>query len=594
MLRRALLATLLASAITPVLCAKERILVHRIGASESTLFIAKADGSDERPLLPTSGLDYNASFSADGKWIIFTSERGGSADIYRVHPDGSGLERLTDDPAYDDQAALSPDGKQLAFVSSRGTGSADIWTLDLQTKKARNLTHAPGSFRPCWSPDGKWIALSSDRNTSVRRLDAERFAQVHAVSIYVMRTDSTDARRLTPTDKFAGSPKWSSDGKRVVFYEMEIHDTYNAMRPGFGIPVDSQIISVDVATGARQEHTSGPGLKVSPQYLSENRIGYVIKAGPRMGLAFTTGDQGASGKMRNASWSRDGKWVVYQKWSYDWPQNRRLFSIDPEFDLADSAPFPAYSHDGKKLAVTNLGTGIVAMPSVSVMDADGTNAKLIFPGEEGALALAPQWSPKDDWIAFGVGFYFVPHARPARVMLMRPDGSELHEVTKTAGNSGFPSWSPDGKRIVYRFWSESEYGLRIINLDDGSTTQLTSGFDNFPGWSPKGDLIEFTRFSEGDFDIYTIRPDGTGLRRLTTSPGNDAHAIWSPDGKHILFSSARFGVKDEAPLYDDIPQPYAELFVMNADGSGQRPLTDNQWEDGTPAWAPASTSSSKH
>jgi len=125
-LRRALLATLLVSAITPVLCAKERILLHRIGPSQSTLFIANADGSDERPLLPNSGFDYNASFSADGKWIIFTSERGGSADIYRVHPDGSGLERLTEDPAYDDQGALSPDGKQLAFVSSRSTGSADI------------------------------------------------------------------------------------------------------------------------------------------------------------------------------------------------------------------------------------------------------------------------------------------------------------------------------------------------------------------------------------------------------------------------------------------------------------------------------------
>ena len=52
------------------------------------------------------------------------------------------------------------------------------------------------------------------------------------------------------------------------------------------------------------------------------------------------------------------------------------------------------------------------------------------------------------------------------------------------------------------------------------------------------------------------------------------------------FSSARFGFKDEAPLYHDVPQPYAELFVMNADGSGQRPLTDNQWEDGTPAGHP--------
>jgi len=151
-LRRALLATLLASAITPVLSAKEKILLHRIGPSESTLFIAKTDGSDERPLLPKSCFDYNASFSADGKWIIFTSERGGSADIYRVHPDGSGLERLTDDPAYDDQAALSPDGKQLAFVSSRSAGSADIWVLDLQTKKARNLTHAPGEFSAIMVP----------------------------------------------------------------------------------------------------------------------------------------------------------------------------------------------------------------------------------------------------------------------------------------------------------------------------------------------------------------------------------------------------------------------------------------------------------
>ena len=55
-------------------------------------------------------------------------------------------------------------------------------------------------------------------------------------------------------------------------------------------------------------------------------------------------------------------------------------------------------------------------------------------------------------------------------MMMRPDGSELHELTKTEGNSGFPSWSPDGKRIVFRFWGESEYGLRILNLEDGSVT----------------------------------------------------------------------------------------------------------------------------
>ena len=109
-----------------------------------------------------NGFDYHASFSSDGKWIVFTSERSGSgqADIYQVRPDGTKLERLTDSPALDDQGALSPDGKLLAFVSTRVTNRANIWTLDLKSRMFRNLTGAagiPGNpmkpngyFRPSW------------------------------------------------------------------------------------------------------------------------------------------------------------------------------------------------------------------------------------------------------------------------------------------------------------------------------------------------------------------------------------------------------------------------------------------------------------
>ena len=112
------------------------------------LFVADADGNNPRPLLAHPDQDYNASFSRDGKWIVFTSERNGSADIYRVHPDGSGLARLTDAPAFDDQGSLSPDGKILAFISTR-SGQADLWVLELATKQLRNLTNQPaGDFRP--------------------------------------------------------------------------------------------------------------------------------------------------------------------------------------------------------------------------------------------------------------------------------------------------------------------------------------------------------------------------------------------------------------------------------------------------------------
>src|SRR4029434_4429167 len=113
-----------------VLVAKDRIFVDQWSPTRSELFIADADGSNPRKLVPGLELDYNASFSFDGEWVVFTSERHGSADIFRVRANGMGLERLTNSPAFDDQAALSPDGNSLAFVSTRDTGSTDIYVLD--------------------------------------------------------------------------------------------------------------------------------------------------------------------------------------------------------------------------------------------------------------------------------------------------------------------------------------------------------------------------------------------------------------------------------------------------------------------------------
>src|SRR5262245_17743921 len=70
------------------------------------LFIAARDGSGERPLLATHDIDYDPVWAPDGKSIVFTSDREGSADLFRIAPDGSGLERLTESPAYDDQASF--------------------------------------------------------------------------------------------------------------------------------------------------------------------------------------------------------------------------------------------------------------------------------------------------------------------------------------------------------------------------------------------------------------------------------------------------------------------------------------------------------
>ena len=161
---------LMSAATGAVLIANERIFVDQWSPTRSELYIADADGKNARKLVAGLELDYNASFSADGAWVVFTSERNGSSDIFRVRTNGMGLERLTDDPAFDDQGALSPDGNSLAFVSTRDTGSTDIYLLDLKTRQTRNLTNAPGGdYRPSWSPDGRRIAFTSDRGTALAR-----------------------------------------------------------------------------------------------------------------------------------------------------------------------------------------------------------------------------------------------------------------------------------------------------------------------------------------------------------------------------------------------------------------------------------------
>jgi len=605
-----LLLGTLALAASPTAFAKNLVLVNRIGPSGGKLLIANGDGSGERKLNSGGTMDYDPMFSADGKWIVFTSERNGSSNIYRIHPDGSGLERLTDNDGFDDQASLSPDGNQLAFISSRGNGTNNIWILDIKSRKVRNLTGTPdlqapagkmdGFYRPSWSPDGKWIAFSSDRGMDFKghKIPAPAWEHIQPASIYVIRPDGTGLRKLTPEGEMAGSPKWSVDSKQVVFYDLDAEYTFAAR--GFG-QAASQIVSVDLATGARTERTSGPGLKVSPQFLSADRIGYLIKGPGQKGkLAFTTGgpavDAPAPGAIRNPSWSPDGKQVVYEKFAYASKQNQPLFAKDRTFDLRFSGEFPAISSTGKLTLSPfgDVGGGAITpfdKVAVYVSDLDGANRKQVFE-QDGGGAFSPAWSPDGKWIAFGYGGFFDARQRkPAQLIMIHPDGSDKRELTKGPLNSGFPSWSPDGKRIVYRVWTKGERSLQILDVDTGKSTQLTSGNDNFPMWSPSGDRICFTRDTGGakSFDLFTVRTDGTNLKRLTDVSGNDGHCAWSPDAKFIVFSSSRFGFRDEAPLYDGSPQPYAELFVMDVDGSNQRPITDDKWEEGTPAWAPVVT-----
>ena len=82
-----------------------------------------------------------------------------------------------------------------------------------------------------------------------------------------------------------------------------------------------------------------------------------------------------------------------------------------------------------------------------------------------------------------------------------------------------------------------------------------------------------------------MRSDGSDIKVLTSSGANDAHAVWTWDGR-IAYSTGMFGFQYECALYDQTFQPYGQVVVMDADGSNKRVLTDSIWEDSMPMFVP--------
>jgi Tol biopolymer transport system component len=215
-----------------------------------------------------------------------------------------------------------------------------------------------------------------------------------------------------------------------------------------------------------------------------------------------------------------------------------------------------WSPDGRRLAFDGRFYQTLFDFDIGVMNADGSRAHRITRGP--ARDIDARWSPDGRWIAFT---RLKTEGGVPDLWLVRPDGRDAHLLVAKAGS---PAWAPEG-RVAF----DAPGGIWTVRVDGGGRRRLVSGNVGQVAWSPDARRIAYTRWGRTG-EIYTASADERSARRLTRNAVDDFGPVWSPDGTRILFTRGA----DEA----------RQVFVMNADGSGQTNLSRNRYDEWATAW----------
>jgi imidazolonepropionase-like amidohydrolase/Tol biopolymer transport system component len=456
----------------------------------------------------TEGTWMNVDVSPDGRRVVFDL----LGDIYVMPITGSGAsaaERLTSGPAFDMQPRFSPDGSRIAFSSDRD-GLWNIWVMDADGNNAKQVSKEKRWFvnSPTWGPDGAYIFAR-------RHFVKER--SLGAGEIWMYHANGSDGLQVTERNGFqkdAGEPAVSNDG-RYLYYSKDVTpgQTFEYNKDPNGLIY--AIIQRDLTTGRERRIVSVQGGSVTPRPSPDGKsLAYIRRVRLQSKLY-----------VRDLESGRDRP--VFDHLDKDLQEAWAIHGLYPQYAWAPDGTSIVIWGEGRIWRVdVASGKGTVvpftARVEQTINEALRFPQKVYTPEFPVKMLRSVATSPDGRQVAFSaLGHIYV---RPL------PTG-EPRRLTSTDGFEFDPSWSSDGRRIVYTTWSDASYGrVRVIAADGSGGRDVVSkpGHYTEASFSPDGSLVVFRvtgedlirgQYYASEPGIYMAPADGSTPPRLVRDAG---------------------------------------------------------------------------
>jgi len=476
-------------------------------------------------------------------------------DLWLVNEDGASPRRLTVHAARDSHPKFSPDGKWIAFSSNR-YGADDVFVMPAAGGAAKRLTyHSAPDAVVCWSRDSKKVVFSSARGRVYGGIP----------SLYEVPIDGGPEVPL-PTD-WGTYASYSPDGRQLAFNRHPAPWSRKHYRGSYSADLwladlesktFRKVLDAEVPDDQKPNNLWPMFGKDGIYFVSDRNV--MAKAGtpevmksvnniwklPPSGSQPVQITRHTSGSLFWPSMSADGRTIVYEEsfglWKLDLNNGQpREIKIDIVADDRENnleTKTISGEADGYHLSPSGKRAVISVEGELFTIATDRGDVHRVT-NTSGARDQQPQWSPDGKLIAF-----VSDQSGREEIWTCDETGRQLKKISDSDTVKGNISWAPDSKSLLY---TASDKKLHRYTLESGKTEVLTSGeVVTFGGsavggvqWSPDGKWVSYTKSDKTLLPHVYIIPATGGQERRVTGPDSysDMGAHWTPDGKRLVYLS---------------------------------------------------------